>query len=149
MKRKMNGIPQSLLIYYGLLQTLHLLTLAYAGVLIAFGNPAPFPILPPPGGWTNQAMAFLFGLAGTDLIGIFLGIIFPYRAVVKKRFNRRMGTLSLTIFTTGALIFGAGTIPSGAWGAHPVAYWAMVILFLPCVVLYYLLLRTTRSDRSA
>jgi len=43
-------ISQGLIVYYGVLQTLHLLTLARAGLLILSGNPAPFPILPPPEG---------------------------------------------------------------------------------------------------
>lgn len=126
--------------YYGLLQTLHLFTLAYAGLQILRGDPAPFPILPPPEGWADQAMAFLYGLAGTDVIGILLGIFFATQVFLKKEFKPTLGLLSLTIFITGAVIFGAGTFPSGAWGAHPVAYWAMVALFLPSVVLYYLLL---------
>ncbi len=141
MKRRLNSLPQLLLLYYGLLQTLHLLTLARAGLLIAGGNPAPFPILPPPQGWAEQTMPFLFGLAGTDVIGIILGIIFSYRAVVKEDTNHRLGILSLTIFITGAIVFGAGTFPSGAWAAHPIAYWAMVVLFLPCISLYFMLIK--------
>ena len=141
MKKKPFSILKPLMIYYGLLQIMHLLTLAYAGILILQGNPAPFPILPPPGGWSDQAMAFLYGLAGTDIIGILLGILFAYRFTVQKRFNRRLGILSLTVFITGALVFGAGTLPSGTWAAHPFAYWAMVALFLPSLVLYYQLMR--------
>lgn len=140
MKKKPLSILNPLIIYYGLLQTLHLLTLARAGILILQGDPAPFPILPPPDGWSDQAMAFLYGLAGTDVIGILLGIVFAYRAAVKKQFTRRLGILSLTIFITGAIVFGAGTFPSGAWTAHPGAYWIMVALFLPAVILYTLLL---------
>ena len=127
--------------YYGVLQSLHLLTLAYAGLQILQGDPAPFPILPPHIGWTDQTMAFLYGLAGTDVVGILLGIFFATRAILKKDYKPRLGILSLTIFITGAIVFGAGTLPSGAWAAHPVAYWAMVVLFLPSVVLYYLLLK--------
>ncbi len=138
-----------LIIYYGLLQTLHLLTLAYAGLMMAGGDSAPFPILPPLGSWTNQAMAFLYGLAGTDVIGILLGILFTYQAILTKDFHPKLGRLSLTIFITGALVFGAGTIPSGAWAAHPAAYWIMVFLFLPSVALYYLLLKPTRENNSA
>ena len=136
----------ALVYYYGILQSLHLLTLIRAGIRTLQGNPAPFPILPPPGGWSDQAMAFLYGLAGTDIIGILLGILFAYRFTVQKRFNPRLGILSLTVFITGALVFGAGTIPSGAWAAHPFAYWIMIALFLPAAVLYYLLLRNNPVD---
>jgi len=141
MKRKHADLQKMLIIYYGLLQTLHLLALARAGLLIAGGNPPPFPILPPSGGWTEEAMAFMYGLAGTDVIGIIIGIIFAYKAVINKDYNPWLGLLSLTIFITGAIVFGAGTFPSGAWGTHPVAYWVMVVLFLPSLGLYYLLLK--------
>ena len=149
MENKNLTLMHYLIGYYGLLQTAHLVTLAIAGILILQGDPAPFPILPPPGGWTEQTMAFLYGLAGTDVIGILLGIVFAYRAAVKKQFNPRLGILSLTIFITGALVFGAGTFPSGAWSAHPLAYWIMVALFLPSVVLYFLLLSGKSAKKSA
>ncbi len=126
--------------YYGLLQCLHLGVLARAGWILLQGLGVPFPILPPPGGWEPQAMSFFFGLGATDTIGILLGILFAYRAVILKDFNRRSGLLSLTIFITGALVFGAGTIPSGAWAVHPVAYGVMVVLFLPTGLLFIKLL---------
>ena len=129
-----------LAVYYGLLQTLHLLTLSRAGLLILGGNPAPFPILPPTGGWSPQAMAFLYGLAGTDVIGILLGIVFAVRWAFQDKYHPAMGRLSLSIFITGALVFAAGTFPSGAWRVPPIAYGAMVVLFLPAAVLFLLLL---------
>jgi hypothetical protein len=141
MNREITLLSKILTGYYGILQTLHLFTLAYAGLQILRGDPAPFPILPPPGGWRDQTMAFLFGLAGTDVIGILLGIFFATQAILKKDFKPGLGILSLTIFITGAIVFGAGTLSSGAWTVHPAAYWAMVALFLPSVVLYYLLLK--------
>ncbi len=139
--QKKSPWTNALILYYGLLQFLHLLTLARAGLLILGGNPAPFPILPPPGGWSPQAMAFLYGLAGTDVIGILLGILFAAHWVVKGRRLPRLGRLSLTIFITGALVFAAGTFPAGAWRAHPVAYGVMVVLFAPAVALFLLLQR--------
>ena len=135
--------------YYGLLQALHLGALARAGLLILRGNPAPFPILPPPGGWTNQTMAFLYGLAFTDLIGIVFGILFSTQFVFEDKFNTRLGTLSLTIFITGAIVFTAGTFPSGAWAAHPVAYGVLIVLFAPCVILYCHLLKQLPDHKSS
>ncbi len=137
---------RSLIYYYGILQTLHLLTLARAGLLILQGVPFPFPILPPPQGWNQQSMAFLFGLAGTDVIGILLGIVFAGQVLLKGKLNRLLGILSLTIFITGAVVFGAGTFPSGAWAAHPVAYWVMVVLFAPALILFYHLLKHPKAD---
>ncbi len=136
-KRTLTG----LIVYYGVLQTLHLLTLARAGLLILSGDPAPFPILPPPEGWSAQAMAFLYGLAGVDVIGIILGIRFAVQNTIQQRFNPRLGIVSLTVFISGAVVFAAGTFPSGAWAAHPASYLIMVALFAPSVLPYLLLLR--------
>ena len=83
----------------------------------------------------------MFGLAGMDVIGILLGQLFAYRLLIKGQFNCLLGLLSLTIFISGAIIFGAGTFPSGAWNAFPFAYWIMVVLFLPTGWLYIRLLR--------
>jgi hypothetical protein len=118
-----------------------LLTLTRAGLLILAGEPAPFPILPPPEGWSAQAMAFLYGLAGADVVGIVLGILFAVQNTFQQHFNPRLGLISLTIFFSGAAIFAAGTFPSGAWAAHPISYLSMVALFIPTVVLYFRLLK--------
>jgi hypothetical protein len=90
----------------------------------------------------------LLGLGATDAVGIILGMIFAYRAVIQDNFNRRLGVISLTIFITGAVVFAAGTFPSGAWGAHPVAYGTMAILFAPTVVLYIWLLRSNLTPKT-
>lgn len=139
--QKDNNVPKFLIGYYGLLQTLHILTLIRAGIILLQGGKAPFPILPPPNGWQDQAMAFMYGLAGMDVLGIILGIIFSYQTVVNDKFMPVLGILSLTIFIAGAVVFGAGTIPSGAWSAYPLAYWIMVVLFSPSPFLLFILLK--------
>lgn len=130
-----------LIAYYALLQLLHLATLARAGILILSGYRAPFPILPPPGGWEPQTLPFMLGLAGMDIIAIILALIFAYQSLIKKYFSRRTGILSLVIAFTGAIVFAAGTFPTGAWDAHPFAYWVMVVLFIPAGWLLIRLLR--------
>lgn len=126
--------------YYGILQSLHLLVLIRAGAILLFESRYPFPILPPPGGWEPQTMPFLLGLGITDSLGILLAIVFSAQAFVKGRFKRRLGVISLTIFITGAIVFAIGTLPSGAWAAHPLAYGSMAILFIPTPILYTWLL---------
>lgn len=149
MPKQKSKILHLLMGYYGLLQSLHLIALIRAGILLLSGaNSSPFPILPPPGGWGEQTLPFMFGLGGTDVVGILLGVGFAYLALFKGKFIRRLGILSLTIFITGAIVFGAGTYPSGAWAAHPVAYWTMVALFSPSVILFILLLRNTPPQQS-
>ena len=143
-----NEAKNKLLIgYYGLLQSLHLLTLARAGSLMLSGQDSPFPILPPTGGWAEQTLPFLFGLAAMDVLGIALAIVFSYQALFKGRQYRLLGILSLTIFITGAVVFAAGTYPSGAWSANPIAYWMMVVLFLPSGLLYLRLLTQNQHKK--
>lgn len=150
MKKHNNHTTKILIAYYGLLQTAHLLTLARAGILMLSGQTAPFPILPPQGGWEMDTLPFLFGLAGMDVIGILLALLFAYRALFKEKSNQLLGILSLTIFITGAIVFGAGTFPSGAWASNPFAYWAMVVLFLPAGWLYIrLLMDAARSEQTS
>jgi len=87
MKDKISKQLKFLIVYYGLLQSLHLLVLIRAGLMLMQGASAPFPILPPPGGWQEQTMPFMFGLAGMDVIGIILGIIFSFKAIIKAKFQ--------------------------------------------------------------
>ena len=144
--KKSNTFPKVLIAYYGLLQSLHLLVLLRAGIIFLQGGEAPFPILPPPYGWQDQSMPFMFGLAGMDLIGIVLGIIFSYQTIFKKKFTPLLGIISLIIFISGAVVFGAGTFPSGAWAAYPIAYWVMVVLFAPSPILLFKLLHISLNN---
>jgi hypothetical protein len=145
-KMKNQKSIQCLVGYYGLLQFIHLITLARAGVLLFLGNGSPFPILPPSEGWATQTMPFLFGLAATDLIGIFLGIVFAFKMFIKHKFLPNLGKLSLTIFITGAIVFAAGTLPTGAWAEHPIAYGIMVILFIPVIFLMFMLFNSKQTQ---
>ena len=135
-------IIRTLIVYYGILQSLHLVVLVRAGVILLLQGRFPFPILPPPGGWDPQVIPFMLGLGTTDLAGILLGLCFVYRALIKGALYRRLGVISLTIFITGAIVFAVGTLPSGAWASHPFAYGLMAVLFAPTVILYTWLLRS-------
>ena len=137
---------QILITYYGLLQTLHLLVLLRAGILLLTSSKIPFPILPPVTGWQEQTWPFFLGLAGMDVIGIVLGIIFTIKSQFKGDLDQKWGLISLTIFITGAIVFAAGTFPSGAWSQHPVAYGGMALLFIPCLFLYIKLIASRREN---
>jgi hypothetical protein len=145
---KNKRIPQLLILYYGVLQSLHLLVLLRAGILLLTTSTIPFPILPPSTGWQAQTWPFLLGLAGIDVIGILLGIIFAVRSQFKGVVDQKLGLISLTIFISGAIIFAAGTFPSGAWSQHPIAYWGMALLFLPCPYLFYQLITMPLENES-
>lgn len=93
-------------------------------------------------------MAFLYGLAGVDLVAIIMGIFFAGRWLVRGQFNPLLGILSLTIAIPSAIIFAAGTATSGAWQVHPFAYWVMVVLFIPAGILHLLLLMHNEPESA-
>ena len=148
MNKKKSPLLLTLSAYYGVLQCLHFLILLRAGILLFFYQTVPFPILPPQGGWNPQTLPFMFGLAGIDTIGILLGILFAFKTVFKTSIQPVLGLTSLTIFISGALVFSAGTLPSGAWAAHPISYAAMAILFLPIPLLYIKLLSVKTNPKE-
>lgn len=137
-----------LITYYALLQSAHFVVLIRAGVLMLKGHQNPFPILPPLQGWHVQVMPFMFGLAAMDILGIILGLVFAYQALFKGKKRTILGIVSLTIFITGAVVFAAGTLPSGAWTAHPIAYGIMAILFIPTAFLLVHLLTTQFRSKT-
>ena len=100
--------------YYALLQILHLLILARAGIIMLSGQGSPFPILPPSGGWGAQTLPFMFGLGVMDVVAIILALTFAYQSLFKGKMIRRIGILSLTIAFTGALIFAGGLLDHGS-----------------------------------
>lgn len=138
-------IPQILILYYGVLQSLHLLVLLRAGILLLSTTKIPFPVLPPSTGWQAQTWPFFLGLAAMDVIGILLGILFAIRSQFKGVVDQKIGLISLTIFISGAVVFAAGTFPSGAWSQHPLAYGSMALLFIPCLYLYMRLIALQRE----
>jgi hypothetical protein len=145
MRRKSRKL-QVVIVYYGVLQSLHLLVLLRAGILLLTTSTIPFPILPPSTGWQEQTWPFFLGLAGMDAIGILLGIIFAVRSQFKGVIDQKCGLISLTIFISGAIVFAAGTIPSGAWSQQPIAYGGMALLFIPCLFLYVKLIVPQREN---
>lgn len=144
---KNDRILKKLILYYGGLQSLHLLVLVRAGMLLLSGQNSPFPALPPSIGWQDQAWPFMLALAGMDVFAILLALIFAYQALQKNKTIYLVGVLSLTIFISGAIIFAFGTFFAGAWQSHPIEYGIMVILFLPTPVLYGILLH--RLNKTA
>ncbi len=141
---KNNNFQRNLTIYYGVLQSAHLLTLIRAGLIILQTGELPFPAPSPTGGWTPQAMPFLVGMGVVDALAISLALVFVYQSIVRKNELPLIGIISMTIAIASAVLFAVGTFPSGAWSAHPLAYGLMVVLFAPVIPLYFMLLQTEK-----
>lgn len=127
--------------YYGVLQSLHLLSLARAGWIMVRGGEIPFPAPPPPGGWPASSVPFLLGMGITDVFAIVLGLVFVYRLLLKNEFNGILGVISLTIALVGGVVYLIGTLPSGAWQVHLLAYLVVIALFSPIIPFYFLVLK--------
>ncbi|MCF7902882.1 MAG: hypothetical protein K9M19_05595 [Candidatus Marinimicrobia bacterium] len=106
-----------------------------------------FPASPPAGGWPEGAIPFLVAMGITDAILIVMSEIFVIGFFKQKAWSERIGLVALAGSMATALVFALGTLPSGAWWAHPVAYGGMTILFVPYVILFIQLM-TKQSAQS-
>lgn len=129
--------------YYGVLQSLHLLSLARAGWIVLRGGEIPFPAPPPSGGWPATSLPFLLGMGAVDVAAIILGLIFVYRYFVQDKIELFLGGISLTIALVSGVEYLIGTLPSGAWQENLLAYIVVLLVFSPVIPLYILLLRLT------
>ncbi len=134
--------------YYGVLQSLHLLSLARAGWIVLRGGEIPFPAPPPPGGWPASSVPFLMGMGITDVFAIVLGLIFVYQLLIKREYKGILGVISLTIALVGGVVYLFGTLPSGAWQSQFLAYLLVLVVFSPIIPFYILVLKdlSTGSD---
>ncbi len=126
--------------YYGLLQSAHLILLTRAGLFILQNQEIPFPAPPPPGGWPASSLPFLLGMGFVDIFAIGLGLVFVVYYFLRKRILINIGLISLTAAISSGIVYLIGTLPSGAWEANLIAYLAVLLLFSPVLLLYYLIL---------
>ena len=129
--------------YYGVLQSFHLMLLTRAGWFLLKGRGIPFPAPPPSGGWPESALPYLLGMGIVDVFAIVLGLIFVYIFFTRDKIHFTIGLISLTAACSSGIVYLIGTLPSGAWGANPLAYLAVFLLFSPVLPLYYGLIKKT------
>ncbi len=137
---KENKWLRYLIAYYGILQTTHLFFLGRAGIIMQQTGRVPFPASPPLGGWTNEVIPFLMGMAAVDVIAAGLGIYFSYFLIIKNRLKVLAGVISLTIALSSAVVYLIGTLPAGAWVHNPISYLIVLAAFAPIIPLYYYLI---------
>jgi len=124
--------------YIGGLQAMHLLLILWAGGRYALKGEIGFPAVPPATGWSTEIIPWLIGNGLLDLFFAAAGVLFCVRFFRKRKGWLRWGLVSSSGALYSAAIFGIGTIPSGAWGAHPVPYFLLAVAFapiLPCLAL--------------
>lgn len=116
--------------WYGLYQAGHVVlnSLYLAGILESF-PPSP------PAGWTTQAVHLFTGMAALDLLNAALSLVFVAGYWRGRPWSVRLGTITLTVSLYAAALFTYGTLASGAWAGHELAYLWFYLPFIPVVVL--------------
>ncbi|MFQ6612664.1 MAG: hypothetical protein ACE5D2_06125 [Fidelibacterota bacterium] len=133
--------------WYGFLQAIHLIVLLIARFKYVKTGAVGFPAPGPPGGWSPQTNYFLLGLGYLDFCTAIIALLFIYRFFTKKHRYRTLGLVVLSSSTVSAIIFGLGTFPSGAWNYHPITYFAMLVLYLPVIILFFVFIKNKVPDR--
>jgi hypothetical protein len=134
--------------YYGILQSFHILFLARAGWIYLQSGRMPFPASPPLEGWSDTTIDFMIGMGAADAVAAGLGILFVYSLLIKQVEKPIVGLVSLTIALTSGVVYLAGTLPSGAWGDHPLSYLIVILAFAPVVPFFLVFLARTSKARS-
>jgi hypothetical protein len=127
-----------LVAYYGLLQMVHLIVLAFGLVYYLRRGTIGFPAPAPPAGWSDQAEVFLLGNGFLDAIIAVAALVYVIAYFKKIPWSRFLGISCLTASLCSGIFFVSGTVLSGAWNAHPVNYIALFLVFTPMVPLFVL-----------
>lgn len=140
---------RGLVIYYGGIQALHLLALAYEALTYLRTSQIVLLAPPPAGGWSAPVESTLLILGSLDALLILASIPFVWGTLREKDWGLRLGALVLTAFSLTALAFAVVTLPSGVWLQQP-AYLVEALLFAPIGLLAALHLRwLTRPEHSS
>ena len=134
--------------YYGALQAGHILLILWVGLQYARSGQIGFPAQPPVGGWPAASIPWLVGNGALDLLVAGAGMVFALRFFRGGQGWFHWGVASLAGALYSAGIFGAGTLPSGAWAMHPLAYGLLALLFAPILPCLFVVI-TARPERTA
>lgn len=142
-----DSVPARMLItWYALFQVLHFVVNALALADFAAGR-AAFPALPPPGGWSSQAVHFFTAMAALDAVNALLTLLFVYAYFRRRPWRGWLGTVVLTVSLYAALVFDYTTLASGAWPPNVAGYLFINITFLPVIALAILWSRWQAGGR--
>lgn len=127
-----------LISYYGFIQALHIVAITRASILLMQSGEITFLAQPPPGGWSAQAQYFLMSLGAIDFVTAIFALVFVYGYFSNERWWFWLGASTLTVSVISALVYGYGTVASGAWAGHLAEYLILVVVFIPVAALYIL-----------
>ncbi len=132
---------RSLIIYYGVLQILHLVVLGFGLLVYLWTGTFGFPAPPPVDGWSRQATFFLIGNGVIDAIIAAAALISVDSFLKDRVWAIPLGLICVTASLVSGAFFVLGTAMSGAWVIHPLNYFGLVLVFTPVLFLFVLLAR--------
>jgi hypothetical protein len=136
MNNQRTTFTKVLVAYSGLIQFAHILAIVRSYLLLRQSGEITFLAQPPSGGWSAQAEYFLMGLGAIDFVNALLVFLFVYGYFSRAHYWYWLGTITLTVSTVSALVYGYGTIASGAWEGNLVEYLILVLVFIPVAILF-------------
>ena len=86
-----------------------------------------------------MAINFLLGNGILDAVVAVVGLIFVLGYLRKMPWSIALGLICVTASLCSGAFFVVGTVLSGAWGAHPLNYFGLVVVFSPLVPLFFIL----------
>ncbi|MGD8865781.1 MAG: hypothetical protein PVI81_09325 [Anaerolineales bacterium] len=140
MNKAENRLEKLLVSYYGLLQIGHIIGLIISGAWWLRNGELGALAMPPQGGWEQQTIHFLVATGMFDLLIAVCAIFFVYQYRRGRKTSDILGSIALTGSLYSAVIYAYGTIRSGAWSEHLLAYGVISVLFAPMVALAFLFL---------
>lgn len=131
---------RALVVYYGVVQTAHLIALIWEGLNYLRTSHLVLLAPPPPGGWSPSTLSILLVLGTLDGILILASAPFVWGTLKRRPWRFKLGGVILSAFTLTALAFALVTYPTGVWYLE-VVYPVEVLLFMPIGFLAQLHLR--------
>jgi hypothetical protein len=139
MDNQRSTFARILVAYSGLIQGAHILAMVRSYSLFKQSGEITFLAQPPVGGWSTQTTHFLISLGAIDFVNALFVFLFVFGYFTRARYWYWLGTSTLTVSVVSALVYGYGTIASGAWAGNLVEYLILVLVFIPVAVLFVLL----------
>ena len=141
-----NKLIGNLVYYYGFLQALHLIALIIASLQYVKSVSIALLAPPPSQDWTQQSLYFFLTMGVVDAINAILSFVFVGKFIKGSYSASIWGMIVLTVSMYSAVIYLFPVLMSGAFLENIFTYSLIGILFLPIIVLYFLIIKKILTD---
>ncbi|MCF7740763.1 MAG: hypothetical protein K9N00_03095 [Candidatus Marinimicrobia bacterium] len=141
-----NRLIRNLVYYYGFLQVLHLVALIIASIQYVKSGSIALLAPPPSQDWTQQSLYFFLTMGTVDAANVILSYVFVRKFIKGQSSAFELGFIALTVSMYSAVIYLFPVLMSGAFLENIFTYSLIGILFLPIIVLYFLIIKKILTD---